>query len=534
MTPAALRFAHRKSALAANTNGASRSTPGIAGLCVLMLWLLCGQSVAGQAWPQAGYDESAAGRGDVPGPHRLKVDWQYPLDGWATSPIVDEAGTVYVATQHGTLNAVTSDGEQKWRRRWRGPELQRPQDVSKQEWEERVDLGLNFGGRIVSCALLTDGRLVVAQDVVGTETGTSQLLFLDRETGQTLHRVDITPARFAGKITVGSGSEILFTTTDHLVHCVSSQGETLWQTSLPDVLSSVAVGANGVVYVGGDQLRGLDLETGAIRFEASPEVGSATWVFGPAVADDGTVYIPSGVRASDEPCLYAFTPELQLKWKLRVGVVEMTPAVAPNGDVILHVWGRDEIGVHHKPGLGGGGYRISPEGRAIWHLPPLMAAPPWMADDVTPGRVLGSDSSPIIGGDGLIYFGADIGKVFAVVSDGAVLSEVSLGGEFDTRPAIGPTGRLFIAHAGGPGAAPHGRLFLYAFSEQGREVEPPVAQGSAEDTAAAKREIAYIRVRIEQLEQDIDAAREDSDKARLIQLELAALRGELDQLESGG
>ncbi|MGZ6144310.1 MAG: outer membrane protein assembly factor BamB family protein, partial [Myxococcales bacterium] len=62
-------------------------------------------------------------------------------------------------------------------------------------------------------------------------------------------------------------------------------------------------------------------------------------------------------------------------------------------------------------------------------------------------------SSPAVGADGTVFFGAMDGKLSAVSASGRALWQVQTGGQVNSSPAIGADGAVFAASDDG---------FLYA------------------------------------------------------------------------
>ncbi len=101
--------------------------------------------------------------------------------------------------------------------------------------------------------------------------------------------------------------------------------------------------------------------------------------------------------------------------------------------------------------------------------------PDWHPDPTVRGDICGSDSSPIVGADGVIYFGADTGLVYAIHPDGTLKWRFGVGGEFDNCPAMDSEGALYICHSGGRGEV--GRrwalsLACYVIGDKGATMTP--------------------------------------------------------------
>ncbi|MDM7926150.1 MAG: PQQ-binding-like beta-propeller repeat protein [bacterium] len=288
---------------------------------------------------------------------------------------------------------------------------------------------------------------------------------------------------------VGNDGTVFVMDRTYAVHAFSPDGAPLWtfdDFEEPFFVKrdmgqrTPAIGSDGTVYAGADGLYALDPATGRPMWHlsrthfgreciASPVVGpdgtvfvvigedtlyavrpdgSRRWAFGfanedeltmdtPAIGADGTLYIATE-KGLEGSFLYAVRPDGSLKWRIRTEggrIVRASPAIGPDGTIYLAT----------KAGGGDSKGRLlaySPSGVLMWEygLERLHTTP----DD--------SYSSPSVGADGVIYFGAETGMLYAVNPDGTLNWKHMLFGINWSSPVILDDGTLLIGGIdNGPG-----------------------------------------------------------------------------------
>ena len=178
------------------------------------------------------------------------------------------------------------------------------------------------------------------------------------------------------------------------------------------VCSSPAIGADGTVYVGGDD---------HYLYAINPN-GTLKWSYptgnyvlsSPAIGTDGTVYI-----GSSDHDLYAVNPDGSLKWVYSTGsyIYSSSPAVAADGTVYVGSYD-DKL------------YAINSDGSLRWSFP--TRAPVF--------------SSPAIGADGTVYVGSCDCSLYAIEPDGTLKWECPTGGWVKSGPAIGADGTIYVGN----------------------------------------------------------------------------------------
>jgi outer membrane protein assembly factor BamB len=349
-----------------------------------------------------------------------------------------------------------------------------------------------------SPALSTDEKTVYIGTSVGlngTHGKPQFFIALDTENGEEIWRVPLGVGEVRSCPAVASDNSIYFTVEtrdplsgtvqgDELWH-VSRNGDQLWRYDINPGrltaqvgLSAPAIGADGTVYVGGDKLYAVKSDgtlrwtftgqypesirnavavgsDGTIYFvyhnvpltALDPSDGSVKWSLplgvddhsfsSPAVSTDGTIYV-----ATQPGILYAVSQNGQLLWTFDIasagftGTFRSSPSIAADGSICL--------------GLNNGNpssalFSVTSDGTLKW-----LFEPGDLPDDV-PGDHFDIYSSPAIGTDGIIYFGQEFGRVYALnASDGSVIAmATTTSGITWSSPAIDNKGKLYICDLSG-------------------------------------------------------------------------------------
>jgi len=241
--------------------------------------------------------------------------------------------------------------------------------------------------------------------------------------------------------TVYIGSENLY--------AVNPDGSLRWSYATGSVAeSSPAIGADGTVYVGS-----VDKNLYAIHPDGTLKwkYTAGSYVFSsPAVGADGTVYV-----GSEDGKVYAIHRDGTLKWTYLTvigGFVRSSPTLGADGTVYvvgidkLHAlnpdgtlrWTHPAYGLHSSPAIGTDGtVYVGSEGSALFAIYPNGALR-WTYTITPPFKV---ESSPAVGADGTVYLGAD--KLYAVDSDGT-LKWTYATGSVSSSPAIGADGTVYV------------------------------------------------------------------------------------------
>ncbi|HNR66602.1 MAG TPA: PQQ-binding-like beta-propeller repeat protein [bacterium] len=288
---------------------------------------------------------------------------------------------------------------------------------------------------------------------------------------------------------IGDDGNIYVMDRNYAVHAYSPGGSRRWTFDDFEYPSFVkrdmgqrtpAIGADGTVYVGADGLYALDPVTGRPKWHfsrarfgreciASPVIGadgtitvvigqdtlyavnpdgSRRWAFGfanedelsmatPAIDADGTLYIPTeSYRAGSN--FYAVSSDGELRWRVHLPgdrIVRASPVIGVDGTIFL------------ATKAGGADLRarllaLSPTGSLQWQF--IIEGKHETPDDIY--------STPAIGADGILYFGAETGMLYAVRTDGTLLWQHDIAAINWSSPIILTDGTLLIGGIdNGPG-----------------------------------------------------------------------------------
>lgn len=371
-----------------------------------------------------------------------RVLWKYIVDAavYYSCPAIGDDGTVYFGNgmfswKTGTLFAMTPDGVLKW--------------------------SAYIGNALYSPVIGNDGtvyiqdykNVVYAYDSAGglKWTYSAYTYFYPHDIGQRNPAV-------GGDGTIYIGADGLYA-----VH--PQTGQKIWHFAHPqyadrECLASPVVGQDGTIYVtiGEDML-----------FAVTPN-GQQKWVFAfahdwemsftsPAIGQTGVIYLGTEGKENgvDYSRIYAVNPDGSLRWSYPVDdgrFVRASPAIGPDGRIYIAT----KAGGDNLPAKL---IALSPDGQKIW--------------DYTVDRVHqtpdDSYSSPSLGADGLIYFGAETGFLYALNPDGSLNWKFPLQDGINwSSPAIAENGTLFIGTIGGANYA--GRFYALKSASLGYTASP--------------------------------------------------------------
>lgn len=134
----------------------------------------------------------------------------------------------------------------------------------------------------------------------------------------------------------------------------------------------------------------------------------------PVIGPDGTIYVATGMEGTDTTgYLYAITPTGMKKWRLKLpGLPAATaPAVASDGTIYVHMNGNEgnQVAVERLEA-------VNPNGTKKWIFKTNGGAGSFTSN---------TQSSPVIGPDGTIYFGSMDTLLYALKPTGKVKWAVS-------------------------------------------------------------------------------------------------------------
>jgi len=260
--------------------------------------------------------------------------------------------------------------------------------------------------------------------------------------------VDSSPA-------IGADGTIYVASWEGIVYALNpDDGSVKWGTATGGLMSSSpAIGADGTIYIGiSGTTEPLDFYTGKV-YALNPADGSVKWTFtcgypipsSAAIGADGTIFI-----GSEDRRIYALNPgDGSLKWKFDTeSRVNNSPAIGADGTVYagnLAFYALNPADGSEKWSFAYGSKpAIGADGTIYLSCDSDFAA--LSADGSLKWRIdIPSNSVPAIDRDGIVYFGAYDGKVYAINSgDGSQKWSFATGALVQSSPAIGADGTVFI------------------------------------------------------------------------------------------
>ncbi len=386
-------------------------------------------------WPMYCHDNNNTGRSPYNTSNNpMKVKWTYEMYGhdYHCSPVIDDEGIIYVARHE--LFSLYPNGTLKW--------------TYDYPWRSEGAPAIDQNGIIY---FTTRGG------------GTRYLYAVYSDNGTLKWKYHAGGKDITSSPAIGDDGTIYFGDWYGWIHAVYPNGTMKWKYKTGNVITgSAAIGPDGIVYIGShdDRVYALYPNNGTVKW--SFKTGS--WVHGsPSIGSDGTIYI-----GSDDDNLYALHPDNGTEiWSCNIGGTWSSPVIDENG--ILYV------GVFDQKF-----YAIYPNGTKKWMYE-------------APGRIwLGASAA--ISADGIIYFGTtwfDGGeKMFIALNpDGSEKWRYEDGGEFESSPAIGSDGTVYVVSTKFQTTKDLGTL--YAFGELDPNApEAPIISG--ETSGKAGKEYSYM------------------------------------------
>jgi outer membrane protein assembly factor BamB len=293
-----------------------------------------------------------------------------------------------------------------------------------------------------------------------------------RHTGQSEYNGPATPdikwiyknkRRFISSPSIGPGGTIYYGTVKSVCANDPADGSNKWCVALTSTIkrSSPAIAADGTLYIGARDNRLYAVCTG-VSCGVMPE-GTILWRYkvhddgdvrvSPAVGPDGTIYM-AGTFAGE---VHAVNPNGTMKWSylLGNGIINASPAVAPNGNVylgLLHaldsngnlLWELDSSARNRSsaPSIATDGTVYVGSARGLYAVNPADGGEKWLFE--TTGRVT---TTPAIANDGTIYVGTALRDqtLYALNPNGTVKWSFVTGDNFNASPIVGADGTIYAA-----------------------------------------------------------------------------------------
>jgi outer membrane protein assembly factor BamB len=226
-----------------------------------------------------------------------------------------------------------------------------------------------------------------------------------------------------GTIYVGSMSGRLF--------AFNPDGSEKWRYPssgvVGSVISSPVVGSNGVVYFGSDdgKVYGINASSGAQDYVSSNLVGSVRG--SPVIGAGGKVYI-----GAENSKFYGFSPSLSKLWEFTMGgpISYGRPPVSASGIIYIS----------HRDNTSGRLYAIDPAKRELATPPAFPATGEWQFNIIDGNeRMAGIDPDT-----GMIYTNSGGTKIIALRPDGTQAWEFVFDADMDSSPVVGPDGTVYF------------------------------------------------------------------------------------------
>jgi outer membrane protein assembly factor BamB len=247
-----------------------------------------------------------------------------------------------------------------------------------------------------------------------------------------------------------------------------------WIGGGTDILSSPAIGTDGMIYFGCGQSIVALYPNGTIRWQCST---NHVVYSSPAIGDDGTIYC--GCHDTYLYALYSYNGTV--KWKFKTGDwIRTSPCIADDGTIYCASWDGylyalrpngtmkwcTYVGAGTSPTIAQDGTVYAGYSQ-LYAINPVNGSMKWNYD--IDGCILGGTPSNSI--DGTIYFGTIVnitdGYLVALNPNGTERWKTRIG-ECESAPAIGEDGTIYTGSMDNNGDG-----YFYAFSPEKISIEKP-------------------------------------------------------------
>jgi len=320
------------------------------------------------------------------GPEKPKVGWRTKVGGAVAAQVTasPDGQTLYAATLEGSVVALaTADGATRWT--------------------------VALGDRVYSTPFVSeDGTIVVGTDA-------KKVVALDPR-GNVVFRLDVDGEADTGAVAGPDGTTVIAAGRDVLA--VKRGGDLAWRFSAKGkIFTSPAIAPSGLVVVGSQDDHVYAIGPGgalAWSVDLGADVDGAA-----AIGDDGAIFV-----GTDKGEIVRLGEKGAIAWRASVGgYVRGTLSIARNGDVLAGTYGPVPRVV-----------RVAPDGT-------IRGA---FVVQGTGAKEFGIHGGPLEDEGGVLYFGAQDDRVYAIGPDGSVRWRFETKGDVDGPLTMLPNGSLVV------------------------------------------------------------------------------------------
>jgi outer membrane protein assembly factor BamB len=334
-------------------------------------------------WPMLSYDLRHTGRSPLSTSDNVGAEiWRFPGEErgevWS-SPVIDQNGTIYFGTLgDGSLYALNPDGTKKWRYQsygtasvWSTPALAEDGTIYFGTWGSYPYFRALYANGTVKWLFATgpansptiadDGTIYVGGDnsivwalnpngtlkwsydtdyiVMGCPAigldgtiyiGSGDHYLYALFSNGTLRWRFATGSEIKGSASIATDGTIYVPSFDGYLYALYPNGTMKWRVSTGASVAAagVALGGDGTIYVGTEQLRAL-YPNGTMKW--STNVQGSIYSTVPAVSADGTIYVSAGGS------LVAVNPDGTERWRkqLTIAQIHSSPSIGPDDRVYV-------------------------------------------------------------------------------------------------------------------------------------------------------------------------------------------------------
>lgn len=320
-------------------------------------------------------------------PEKKCLKWQFIVDKpiYYSTPAVGDDGIiyfgtgVYLRTTSGSLYAIYPDGSLKW----------------------KLDFDYNVNTPVIG----QDGIIYVMD-----RNNSLHAIYPDGSLKWKYEDWDINDFVEVGQRVVAIGFDnTLYSYVGACLYAIHPDGTRKWkfdpQRSGSKCGASPVVGKDNTVYaILGDNVLYAVKPDGTLKWELYLENFDEHSYCSPSLDDEDVIYF--GTENGDGGYAYAVYPTGIVKWRITVGglrPVRASPVIGPDGTAYIAT----KAASHRQPAEI---LAVSPSGTIQWRY--TVESVHFTPDDVY--------STPAVGADGLLYFGAETGFIYALNPDGTL------------------------------------------------------------------------------------------------------------------